>query len=143
MLARIAIESEANAVVELARLQMAELLPHLDFDPSVAHRTFSNYLASASPTIFVVEGRDRAPVGFLTAQLCDYDFARGFYVTRSPVFVRKDYRDTPAAEALGKAYDEWAARLSPAGVYAVDEHGRADAPDGYSAVGAVYRRGVA
>lgn len=143
MLARIAIESEAAAVVELARLQMAESLPHLEFDQHIAHRTFASYLAAASPTIFVVEGHDREPVGFLTANICNYEFARGFYVARNPLFVRADFRDTAAAEALERAYDEWAARLSPSGAFALNTVGRTGAPEGYTAFGVLYRRKVA
>lgn len=147
MLARLALESEAAAVVELARQQVAETLPHLDFDPSVAHRTFQNYLTSATPTIFVAEGPDRAPVGFLMALISDYAFTRGFFVGQEAIFVRKDQRGGPAASSLMKAYDEWARRLEPREIYAgvangmdVDRTVRFFQHLGFAPVGTVLRK---
>ena len=113
------LKSEADAVVELARLYAAETLPHLDFDAAVAHRTFQRYLNGTGPALLVAEGPGRVLVGFVTAQFYDYAFTSGHLVGQEVFFVHPDHRDGVAASALVKAYDELATRANPRESYAL------------------------
>lgn len=110
IIARLALASEECDVVELARLQVEETLPHLDFDPLIAGRTFRRYLKTADPTIFVVED-NREVVGYLMAMTHDYAFMSGLFAIQEAMYVRPDKRGTRAAAALMKIFTEWGARM--------------------------------
>lgn len=116
MLARLATERDREAVVELARLQVAETLPHLDFDADVTRATYGQFIARADPTIFVVE-EGRQVVGFLMALLSGYAFTTGFFVSQEVIFVHPDKRGTRAAAALVSVFNEWADRLGAREVF--------------------------
>lgn len=113
------LESEADAFVELARLYVVEMLPHLEPDAAVAHRTFSRYLNGTGPALLVAEGPGRILVGFVTAMFYDHAFTAGHLVGQEVLFVHPDHRDDVAASALVKAYDELATRANPRESYAL------------------------
>jgi hypothetical protein len=110
IIARLALASEESDVVELARRQVAEAAPHLDFDPEIASRTFQRYLETADPTIFVVED-NREIVGYLMALIHDYAFTAGLFAAQEAIYVRPDKRETAAAESLTKIFTQWGERL--------------------------------
>lgn len=146
MLVRFPLDSEAGAVVELLRQHVAETLPHLSFDSAVTHATFRRYLATASPTIFVVEGAARELVGVLVAFIEDYAHSAGFFIGQDTVYVRPDYRESTAAADLLAAFDAWVERLQPTEVLILARNAQASAgaseftQRGYRSVGPVLHK---
>ena len=147
MLVRLALETDEDVCVELARLQTEETLPHIPFHEPTARRTFARYLATASPTIFVCEDDDRRIVGFLIAYINDYAFSTGHFVNQEVIYVRPEKRGTRAAARLIRAFNEWADRLNPREVFAgvangikVERTTRFLEKFGFAPVGASLRR---
>ena len=117
MLARLALEDDRHAVVELGRCMAVEQTPHLTFDVGRAGATFDAYLTGANPTIFVLE-EAREVVGFLAAQIMDYPACAGFFVSQELFYVRPDKRGTRAAASLFTEFNRWADSLNPEEVFA-------------------------
>lgn len=118
MLVRLALETDEDACVDLARMQTVETLPHIPFDEPTARRTFDSYLKSASPTILVCEANDRKIAGFLVAYMTPYAFATGHFCNQEVIYVRPEYRGTRAAARLIRSFNEWADRTNPREVFA-------------------------
>lgn len=110
MFARLALETDRRAVIDLARMQVQETLPHLDFHASIAWETFDAYLASANPTFFVAEDRGNV-VGYLMALMNGYAFTTGLHVVQEVLYVKPDKRGGLAAALLVKAFVAWGTRV--------------------------------
>ena len=110
MFVRLAIESDEDAYIELARQAVMESARHIGFNPDKVRLTFKSYIAKAHPTIFVAEHR-RELVGFLNATMSEYTFADGLYTTQEVIFVRPDKRGTRAAVLLAREFVRWSDRL--------------------------------
>lgn len=106
MFARLALADDEDAVVELARMQVEETLPHLEFREDITRDTFQTGIRTADPTIFVVE-EDRQVVGYLMGLLNGYAFTDGVFVVQEVIYVRPDKRGTRAAAHLVKAFVQW------------------------------------
>lgn len=117
LLVRLAIESDEDDCVELARMQTAETLPHIPFHEPAARATFQRYLDTANPTVFVCEDVDRSVIGMLVATMSDYAFATGLCVNQEVLYVRPDKRHTRAASSLLREFDAWADRLNAREVF--------------------------
>jgi len=117
LLVRLALEDEADACVELARMQTAETLPHIPFCESRARETFKRYLDTANPTIFVCEGADRSIIGMLIATMSSYAFATGLCINQEVLYVHPDHRHSRAAVRLVEHFSEWADRLDAREVF--------------------------
>lgn len=111
MFARLAVPSDEQDVVDLAKMQVAETLPHLGFEHGVAEETFRRGVRTADPTFFVVE-EDRVVIGFLMAFMNSYAFASGLFTSQEVIYVRPDRRGTRAAVHLVKIFNEWSDRLN-------------------------------
>ena len=110
MFVRLALEDDTEAIVELARLNCEISTPHLKFSPDRVRQTCASYLASAHPTIFVVEDK-RAVIALLVATINEYRHADGLYTTQEVLFVRPDKHGTRAAVLLMKHLVAWSERL--------------------------------
>jgi L-amino acid N-acyltransferase YncA len=110
MIVRLALEEDEDVVVEMARAQVAETLPHLDFDDYLTRASFHRYLDNANPTIFVVE-RDRKIVGVLWALIENYAFTSGIYVVQEVIYVLPEHRGSRAAVALVKEFTRWGEQM--------------------------------
>lgn len=117
LLVRLALETDEDACVELARMQTAETLPHIPFHEPAARATFQRYLDTANPTIFVCEDFGRVVIGFLVATMNPYAFATGLCVNQEVIYVRPDKRHTRAAPSLIREFDAWADRLDAREVF--------------------------
>ena len=106
MLARLALQTDEDAVVALARMQVEETLPHLDFDEGITRNTFRDSIQYAHPTIFVAE-ENREVVGYLMALMHGYAMAAGVYVAQEVLYVRPDKRGTRAAVKLIDIFVQW------------------------------------
>jgi GNAT superfamily N-acetyltransferase len=111
MLVRLALEEDVDDYVELTRAAVAESVRNVGFNPDKVRETFSAYINSANPTIFVAERTGRELVGFLNASISGYDFADGIYTTQEVVFVRPDFRGTRAAVLLVDELVRWSEAL--------------------------------
>lgn len=110
MFARLAVEADEDAFVELARVAVAETQTHLVFNEGKIRVMFGSYLATAHPTIFVVEDK-REVIGFNKCTLNEYDFADGLFTTSEVLFVRPDRRGTRAAALLLRNFTRWSDKL--------------------------------
>lgn len=106
MFARLIMPQDKEAGLELARMQVEETLPHLDFDYDIAEETFESAINHADPTIFVAEHKGEV-VGYLLAMLEGYAFTSGVFVTQEVIYVRPDMRGTRAAACLTKEFFRW------------------------------------
>lgn len=103
---RLAMPRDRQVVVDLARMDVAETLPHLDFDEEITGRTFDNAIAQAHPTIFVAE-IDGEVIGFLMGVLETYAFTSGVFVVQEVLYVRPDRRGPRAAVLLLDEFRRW------------------------------------
>lgn len=110
MLVRLALESDIDAVCDLARANMEETRSDLVFDDYVCRETFYRYLDTADPTIFVVEQRGEV-IAFMLASIYSYRAASGLFTVQEVLFVRPDRRGTRAAALLMKNLIAWSRQL--------------------------------
>lgn len=110
MFVRLALESDIEDIVDMARLNITETRPDLDFDEYKCRETVYRYLDTAEPTIFVVEHK-RKVVAMLLASIYAYRAAAGLFTTQEVLFVRPENRGTRAAVILMKHLISWSAQL--------------------------------
>lgn len=111
MFARLAVETDLPAYVDLARQAVAESVRgRVGFSHAKVCETFKAYLKNATPTIFVVE-QNRELIGFLNATINGYSFADGLFTTQEVIFVRPDKRGTRAAVYLTQHFIAWSDQL--------------------------------
>ena len=110
MRVRLALEKEADAVVEMTRAAMAEARPWLAFDEAKARESFERYLDTAEPTIFVAEQAGQL-VGFASASIMEYRAAGGLFVVHEVLFVRPEHRGSRAAALLVHHLLAWSRSL--------------------------------
>lgn len=108
---RLALESDADAIVEMARTNMEQTRPTLTFDEGRCRATIASYLRHASPTIWVAEDKAGDTTGFLVADFYEYRAASGIFTTQEVLFVRPDKRGTRAATILMKELVAWSEML--------------------------------
>lgn len=106
---RLALESDADAIVEMARINM-QTRPTLAFSEARCRATIRSYLDFANPTIFVADDRGEA-IGLLVCNFYEYHAADGLCVTQEVLFVRPDKRGTRAAALLMKELIAWGKSL--------------------------------
>jgi GNAT superfamily N-acetyltransferase len=110
MYVRLALETEADEVVEMARMNVAETLPNDVFEEHHAYSRFYSYIDTASPTIFVCVDKGKL-IGFLLTDTCDFDHKSGFFTVQRVLFVRPEHRGTRAAVLLMKTLIAWSKML--------------------------------
>lgn len=123
MFARLRLPEDEDDVIDLARRQVAETLPHHVFDEAVARQTFQNAIRTANPTVFVVE-ENRRPIAFLMALINGYAFTTGFFTSQEVIYVRPDRRGTRAAALLVEIFNDWSEQLGAKEVFAGVANGR-------------------
>jgi L-amino acid N-acyltransferase YncA len=111
MRVRLALESDARTIVDMARTNMEQTRSTLTFDEDRCLATIASYLHTASPTIWVAETKDGEVVGFLVADFYEYRAASGIFTTQEVLFVRPDKRGTRAAAILMKELVAWSQML--------------------------------
>jgi len=149
MLCRLAIASEVDAVIALGRQCLSKHAPHLEFDEALARKTFQAYIATANPTVLVVEDddRDHTLIGLAIAWFTCSGFTKGHSINLDAVYTRADKRDGPAAALLAEAFDVFASRTKPGEIVATTMQGLATADinvallaRGYEVAGSILRR---
>jgi len=124
MLARLALASEIEAVIALAKQCCEERAPHLEFSEAVARKTFQAYMTTANPTVLVVEGddRDHSLIGLAVAWFNQSAFSDTHSIGLDVLHVSPNSRHTPAAALLAKAFDEFATRTEPREIFVMTPH---------------------
>lgn len=110
MQVRLALASDADEIVGMARTNMEQTRPTLIFNEDRCRRTIQNYLDHADPTIYVAEDKG-AVVGFLVCNFYENRAADGLHATQEVLFVKPDKRGTRAAALLMKELIAWAGML--------------------------------
>lgn len=110
MFVRLALETDIETIVDLARMNCELSTPYLEFAPERVRETCRLYLAQANPTIWVVEDK-REVIALLLATISEYRQAYGLYTTQEVLFVRPDKRGTRAAALLTKELIRWSEHL--------------------------------
>jgi len=110
MFVRLALESDEDIVVQMARENIEETRPDMTFDEAQCRDTYKRYLATADPTIFVAVG-DQGPVGFMLAGIHGYRAASGLFTTQEVLFVRPAKRGSRAAALLMEHFLSWSIEL--------------------------------
>lgn len=107
MKVRLALESDADAIVSMARTNMEQTRPTLTFNEARCRATVQSYIDFASPTIFVCEDKGEV-IGLLVCDFYEHRAADGHFATQEVLFVRPDKRGTRAAALLMKELVAWA-----------------------------------
>jgi len=122
MFVRLALEDDLQAVLDLGRAHCDETMSGDVFSPTRVEEIFRASVATADPTIFVVEDEGKV-VGFLLASIHPYDHKDGFFTMQRVVFVQKDKRRTPAGALLIEHLVEWSRRLGADEVFGGNGNG--------------------
>lgn len=110
MFVRLALEEDFDAIVGMARMNIAETRPGMVFNEERCRATLRSYIDRASPTFFVVE-ENRRVIAFLTADFYEYRAADGLFTTQEVLFVLPERRGSRAAAILMKHLIAWSQRL--------------------------------
>jgi len=110
MFVRLAMPEDVDIVTEMARENIEETRPDMQFNEAKCRATYQRYLDTASPTIWVVEHK-RMPIAFLLADMYEYEAADGFFTVQRVLFCRHAHRGTRAAVLLMKILIAWSQRL--------------------------------
>lgn len=110
MYVRLGLKSDEDAVIEMARSACAEGITGKQFSEEVARATYAQYLATANPTIFVVESAGQV-VGVLMASISEYWFASGHFASQELLFVKPERRGSRAAALLLSHLVAWSKSL--------------------------------
>lgn len=105
MRVRLALAEDADAVLSLARMQVVETLPHLDFDRAIALENYQKSITTGDLALVAESGTEI--VGYLFARMHGYAFAAGIFVSQEVVYVKPDKRGSRAAVSLLQEYIRW------------------------------------
>lgn len=122
MFVRLAVENDADAVVDLARMNAAETRAGLTFNADKTYRSFFGYIDKASPTFFVVEEK-REVFGFMVAEFYEYRAFDGLFVTQEVMFIRPDKRGTRASVLMMKHLIAWSKQLGAKEIIGGNDNG--------------------
>lgn len=110
MFVRLALEEDFDAIVEMARMNIAETRPGMVFNEERCRRTLRSYIDRASPTFYVVE-EHRKVIAFLTCDFYEYRAADGLFTTQEVLFTLPERRGSRAAAILMKQLIAWSEQL--------------------------------
>ena len=105
--------TDADRIVKLSKLyaeEVADLLPHIEFDESKVRQTVTDAVISAHPTIYVAE-TDKGIIGMMVASIHGFYFMSGHFVQADIFYVHPDYRGTRAAALLLAELNIWADKI--------------------------------
>lgn len=110
MQVRLALPSDEDGFVALARAGHEESLPYVRFSEEKTRATFHRYLSTAHPTITVVEDKGDL-IALLSQTISEYQTGYGIYTTQEVLFVRPDRRGSRAAALLLREFTRWSDAL--------------------------------
>lgn len=110
MFVRLLMPYDVPEIVELSRMNCDISTPHLEFSPEKVEETCAAAIATASPTMFVVE-ENREVIALLVATINEYRHASGIFTTQEVLFVRPDRQGSRAAVLLTKELIRWSEML--------------------------------
>lgn len=110
MFVRLALRSDTDAIVEMARINASHIRRPHTFVADKVRGVVDDYIATANPTLWVCEER-RECVGFAKGVISEYDYCDGIYTTLQVIFVRPEKRGSRAALLLLREFLAWSDRL--------------------------------
>jgi GNAT superfamily N-acetyltransferase len=110
MQVRLAREEDIEQVLDLVRCAVLENRPWLLFDENRARTSFEDYLTTADPTVFVVDGGDRL-TALSVVSINAYRAAAGLFILHEIFYVRPEYRGSRAAALMIKSIISWSQAL--------------------------------
>lgn len=116
MFARLALDTDREALRRLGRAHTAEVRPNDVWSDERADATFDRYLADGNPVFYVVEWK-RQVIGYWSATVIENPFTSGVFVNLDLLYVMPEKRGSRAAAVLVKSYDEWINRIKPSDEY--------------------------
>lgn len=122
MFVRLALESDADAIVEMGRVNCEQTCAPDTYSEARARQLIVQYLETGNPTFFVVEEQRRA-IGFLMARASLFDHRDGFFTTQSVLFVQPEKRGTRAAVLLMKHFVAWSQDIGAAAIIGGNDNG--------------------
>ena len=120
-LVRLAAEADFPAICELARLHCEASSPPLAFSMGNTRAAFDEYLATATPSIFVVE-RDRKVVAAAAATIEGYPYADGIFTSLALLVEHQDEPQDSEAGFLIAHLVEWSRRLGALAIVGLEDH---------------------
>lgn len=146
MLARYAMESDFEALYQMACDMGDEFKPDLPHDRAKFREAFDLFRTKGNPGFFVAEHK-RKVIGGLICSLTNYYICDGAFASQEVIYVKPAYRGTMAAVRLIQRYLEWAERLGAreaymglSTAYRVKAFGKLVGRFGFVEVGASYRK---
>src|SRR5690625_3519231 len=122
MFVRLALESDMDAIIEMAAANMAETLPELEYSEDRVRDTVYSYLDTASPTFFVVED-SREVIGMLMADILEFRAADGLFTIQEVLYVKPEKRGSRASVILMKQLIEWSENLGAKEIIGGNDNG--------------------
>lgn len=122
MKVRLALEHEESEFVEMAAMALSTK-PYLTFNEARARETFSGYLRTASPTIWMAEDKGQV-VGMLVADFYLHRVANGLFTTQEVLFVKPERRGGRAAATMMKTLIDWSRELGANEIVGGNDNGR-------------------
>jgi len=122
MFVRLALKHEEDAFVAMGQANVAETLEGEPCDEARLRQTFQDYLATARPTIWVVDDFSK-PVGLLMADVGEYDYRAGLFVVQKVIYVSPEKRGTRAAVLLTKELIRWANSIGAVEIIGGNDNG--------------------
>lgn len=110
MFVRLALESDTDAIMEMARENVESTRPTLTFNKAKCLGMIWSYLTEASPTIWVVEHK-REVIALMLAEIYQYRAMDGLYTTQEVLYVKPENRGSRASALLMKNLIAWSERL--------------------------------
>lgn len=113
MLIRLALESDFDEIVAMARENVETTRPEAGFDEyEVRESLYVSYLDAADITVFVAETKTRELAGFLVCGMSGYLWASGLHAIQEVLYVKPRFRGSRAAVMLMKELIQWARGLN-------------------------------
>lgn len=113
MFVRLAMDYDEDDFVRMAVANLEETMPGEPYSTEKLRETFAKSIATAQPTIWVVEQR-RAVIGFMMSYMLSFDYRDGLYTTQRVIYVSPANRGTRAAVLLAKYLVAWSKSIGAA-----------------------------
>lgn len=114
--------NDIKQMVQICRRRAAAEAAHHEFSPTKVRETVLLSVATAHPTIFVVEDGAEI-VGFLLASLHAYGFTHGVNVVAESIYVVPEKRGTRAAAMLMTELVSWARTVKAKEIFGGNSNG--------------------
>lgn len=113
MFVRLVMDYDKADVVRMLVANLEETMPGEPYSVEKLNALFDKSIATAQPTIWVVEHRRKA-IAVLMSYMLQFDYRDGLYTTQRVIYVSPEHRGTRAAVLLAKHLVTWSKNLGAA-----------------------------